>query len=159
MALLRRLALPAVLTALAVAPGTAAAHGRQICVPVRATGVGQDLGGGQTTATISSHGVRLGTTNASFTTTGGSGTVASFAGPIKFTSPAGTLTAQVVGSLDIATGAGVFRATSTSVTGTGLLRGVTGSLTFAGTENLTTGAFTETITGELCYSSAPASAR
>jgi hypothetical protein len=35
---------------------------RQLCVPVHATGVGQDLGNGMTEATISSHGVVLGIT-------------------------------------------------------------------------------------------------
>jgi hypothetical protein len=119
-----------------------------VCVPILATGAGQDLGGGVTEATISAGKIALGRTSASFTTTGVSGTVASFAGPIVFTSRAGTLTAQATGSLDTTTGD--FRTTSANLTGTGLLRGTTGDVTLVGTENLTTGAFTETITGRLC---------
>jgi hypothetical protein len=119
-----------------------------VCVPILATGVGQDLGGGVTEATISVAGIAVGQTKASFTTMGVSGTVASFAGPIVFTSRAGTLTAQSTGSLDTTTGD--FRTTSTNLTGTGLLWGITGDVTLAGMENLTTGRFTETITGSLC---------
>ncbi len=122
------------------------AHAR--CVPVAASGVGQDLGGGQTTATISVAGVEVGTTAAAFTITGVDVNIASFTGPIVFTGLGGTLTAQVTGTLDVTTG--VFGSTSTSVTGTGLLRRVTGDLTFTGTEDLATGAFTESIRGQLC---------
>jgi hypothetical protein len=126
------------------------AHAR--CVPVAATGAGQDLGGGQTTATISVGGVEVGTTAAAFTITGVDGTVASFTGPIVFTGLGGTLTAQVTGTLDVTTG--VFTSTSTSVAGTGLLRHVTGDLTFTGTEDLATGAFAESISGHLCLARA-----
>ncbi len=73
------------------------------------------------------------------------GTVASFTGPITFTGLGGTLTAEVTGTLDVATGA--FTSTSTSLTGTGTFRRVTGDLTFTGTEDLATLAFTESITG------------
>ena len=156
----RRLVLP-LLVCLAAALGTAApvaahpthpghpappAHAR--CLRVDATGVGEDLGGGKTTATISVRGVQVGTTAAAFTITGVDGTVASFTGPIVFTGLGGTLTAQVTGTLDVTTG--VFTSTSTSVTGTGLLRRVTGDLTFTGTEDLATRAFTEAIHGHLC---------
>jgi hypothetical protein len=148
-----RRALPPIAVALAIIlpTGAAQASGRAakpLCLPVNATGVGQDLGGGMTTATIFSHGLRLGTTHASFTITGVTGTTASFIGPIVFTTLPGTLTAQVAGTLNVATGA--FSATSSSVTGTGLLARISGSLTFNGNENLATGSFTETITGRLC---------
>ena len=113
-----------------------------------ASGVGQDRGAGQTTATISSHGVRLGTSTATFTTTGLDGTVASFAGDIVIATAVGNLTAPVTGTLDVATGA--FTSSSTTVTGSGALRSLSGSLTFVGVENLTSGSFTETITGRLC---------
>jgi hypothetical protein len=127
----------------------APAHGAgSICVPVHAQGVGQDLGNGNTTATITTHGLLLGTTNASFVITGVSGTTASFAGPIVFTTPIGTLTAQTVGTFDVVSGA--FRSTSTSLTGTGLFRRVSGHVTLAGVQDLATGRFTETITGRLC---------
>jgi hypothetical protein len=141
-----------VLAALAIAgalPAAAqAAPAHHLCVPVRATGVGQDLGGGRTQATISVHHVVVGTTNASFTITGQEGAVANFNGPIVFSSRLGTLTAHVTGQFDL--GAGAFKATSTSITGSGLLAAVTGRVTVAGTEDFATGSFTETITGRLC---------
>jgi hypothetical protein len=121
---------------------------RQLCVPVHATGVGQDLGNGMTEATISSHGVVLGTTHATFTPTTVTPTAESFTGPIVFSSNVGMLTAQVTGAVDLT--AGTFTATSTSITGTRFLRAVGGQVTLSGSENLTTGAFTETITGKLC---------
>lgn len=154
---LRRLALPLLVCLVAVwafAPPASAGtrtphrHGHARCLPIVATGVGQDLGGGRTTATLSVHGVEVGTTAAAFTVTGQEGTVASFTGPITFTGRGGTLTAQVSGTLDLATG--VFASTSTSVSGTGRFRRVTGDVTLNGTEDVATGAFTETITGELC---------
>ncbi len=156
---LRRLVLPLLVCLVAVwafAPPASATmhghhrHGHARCLPIEATGVGQDLGGGRTTATISVHGVEVGTTAAAFTITGQDGTVVSFDGPITFTGLGGTLTAQVTGTLDAATGD--FTSTSTSVTGTGTFRDVTGDVTLNGTEDLATGAFTETITGELCVS-------
>ena len=153
---LRRLVLPLVVclaAALTLAPPASAGtrhhqQGHVRCVPVQATGVGQDLGGGRTTATISVHGFEVGTTTAAFTISGIDGTVASFTGPIIFTGLGGTLTAQVTGTLDVATGA--FTSTSTSLAGTGIFRRVTGDLTFTGTEDLATLAFTESITGQLC---------
>jgi hypothetical protein len=124
----------------------AAAHTR--CATVEATGTGQDLGNGQTTATVSVGGVTVGTTSATFTITGSEGTTLFFEGPITFTGLGGTLTANVTGTLDAATGD--FTSTSTSVTGTRSLRAVTGDLTFSGHEDLVTGDFTESITGNLC---------
>jgi hypothetical protein len=145
--------------ACAVAPpaGVAEAHGsrhtRALCVPVRAHGVGQDLGNGATEATITSHGVVVGITHAMFTPTTETVTRLTFDGPIVFTpqlSSLGTLTAQVTGGFDLVTGE--FHASSTSITGTGLLGNVTGHLSIAGTENLTTGSFTEELRGTLCLS-------
>jgi hypothetical protein len=126
-------------------------HTHALCVSVRARGVGQDLGNGATEATITSHGVVLGTTHAMFTPTGMTGTSLAFDGPIVFTPKVprvGTLTAQVTGAFGLSTGA--FRASSTSITGTGLLRHVTGDVSIAGNEDLTTGSFTEELTGTLC---------
>lgn len=153
MRLIRRGSLLAVFVVSCAVPAAAASaavakQAHIACVPVRATGVGQDLGGGVTEASISADGIALGRTSASFTTTGLSGSVASFAGPIVFSDPAGTLTAQATGTLDVTTGA--FRTTSTDITGTGLFRLTTGEVTLVGVENLTTGSFTETITGRLC---------
>jgi hypothetical protein len=133
---------------LAAGASAATARARSICVPVHATGVGQDLGGGKTQATISVEGIVVGHTNASFTSSPIVGTSATFTGPIVFTSAAGTLTAEVAGSLNVATGD--FQATSSSITGTGLVRKLTGRVTLAGHEDLTTDAFTETISGRLC---------
>lgn len=141
----------ATLIASAVLAGPANASGAtksRICLPVAATGVGQDLGNFTTTATISSHGLPLGTTDATFAPTGGDATTVTFTGPIVFTTRIGALTAQVDGTFNTATGA--FLSQSTSVRGTGGFTGVTGDLTFVGAENLQTGAFTERITGRLC---------
>lgn len=138
------------LLAPAQALGSPARAAHQRCVAVEATGVGQDLGDGRTTATVTAAGVTVGTTAATFTITGIDGTVASFVGPIVFTGPGGTLIADVTGTLETSTGD--FTATSTALTGTGGLAGVTGQLTFSGHEDLSTGAFTETISGALCAS-------
>ena len=90
----------------------------------------------------------VGHTTAAFTIDQVVGTAASFTGPIVFTNSLGTLTAQVAGTFDVASGA--FRATSTSLTCTGLLRGVSASVTLEGLEDFATLRFTETITGRLC---------
>lgn len=149
---LRRSSLFALLAAVVALPVTAAQGAaprtKPFCAPVRATGVGQDLGGGRTQATISSHGLPVGHTEAAFTIKPVVGTTAPFTGPIVFTNALGTLTAEVAGTFDVASG--VFRATSTSLTGTGLLRRVSGSVTIQGLEDFTTLRFSETITGRLC---------
>jgi hypothetical protein len=145
---MRKGLLLAIVTLSAALASAAPASAGTICLPIVASGTGQDLGGGNTTAEITTHGILLGTTTGTFTVTGVVGTTASFVGPIVFTTRVGTLTAQVRGTLDTATGA--FRSDSTSLTGTGLFKGVTGNVRLVGTENLVTGAFTETITGRLC---------
>ena len=130
-------------------PGAAVARGpATVCVPVQAIGTGQDLGDGRTTATISVGRVVVGTTSATFTITGGSGSTVTFSGPIVFANSLGTVTASVTGTLNVTTGD--FVSTSSMLTGTGAYTGVSGTLTFAGHEDLATGAFTETITGSLC---------
>jgi hypothetical protein len=90
------------------------------------------------------------TSAATFTIGAVDGTVAGFTGPIVLTplKGPGTLTAQVAGTFDLASGA--FRATSTSLSGTGPLKKVTGALTFAGVEDFGDGSFTETVTGQVC---------
>jgi hypothetical protein len=136
--------------ALIMASGAQAngSEGDQGCAQAHAVGVGQDLGGGRTTATIS-HGGRLnGTTSGLFTISGGVFPVFGIAGTVAFTAKHGTLTASVAGTLDVVSGA--FNASGPVSAGTGNLAGVTGTLTFGGVENLATGAFTETITGTLC---------
>ena len=145
------LSLLAVVGLTTIAP--AIALGRTSCHAVDASGVGQDLGGGRTVAQISDGGLLQGTTAASFQITGLSGTVASFAGTITFTTNRATLTAAVSGTLDLATGA--FSATTSSLSGTGKLAGASGSLVFSGVENLATGAFTEVVSGSICVDLAP----
>jgi hypothetical protein len=144
--------LVAALAALVAAPAQAHSGGRhagRVCVPVHATGTGQETAPGQTTATIFVRGVEVGTTTASFTTTGLDGTVASFVGPLVFTSAAGTITAQTTGTLDTATGRFVSR--SDDLTGTEAFSGVDGRLRLRGTVDLADGSFTERISGRLCF--------
>lgn len=139
--------LAALLTMVGVAQADSARADSE-CHPVHAVGVGQDLGGGNTTATLS-HGGRLnGTTAAHFDITGGEPPAFTIAGTIRLTTKHGTLTANVAGTFNVATGA--FSATGPIVAGTGKFSGATGSLTFNGVQNLSTGAFTETVTGTLC---------
>jgi hypothetical protein len=135
----------------AAAPATA--RGAVSCHNINAKGIGQDHGGGQTTAQIIGGGLLQGTTQASFTITGLSGTVASFEGTIVFTVNNATLTVQLSGTLDVVTGE--FNATSSSISGTGKLAGATGSLSFNGVEDLSTGSFTEDVTGEVCADLSP----
>lgn len=135
--------------AASVAPPTNA-EATGLCVDVRATGTGQDLGNFQTVADIFVAGVRVGSTAATFSPTGQVGPVVSFTGPIVFTARArlGTLTIATAGTVDITTGA--FQSAGSVTGGTGLLRGVSGDLVFTGVQDLTTGSFTETVTGQLC---------
>jgi hypothetical protein len=118
------------------------------CVEVHALGIGQDLGGGQTTATISRGGRLNGTTAGAFEITSGTAPAFTIAGTVMFTTNGGTLTATVSGTFNVATGE--FTASGPVSAGTGNLAGTTGVLTLAGVQNLATGAFTETISGTLC---------
>jgi hypothetical protein len=121
--------------------------GDQGCAQVHAVGVGQDLGGGNTIATIS-HGGRLNSTTSGQFAISGAPPVFTITGTVVFTAKHGTLTANVAGTFDVTSGA--FNASGPVSAGTGNLAGTTGTLTFAGVENLATGAFTETIIGTLC---------
>ncbi len=123
------------------------------CHVIQAKGVGQDLGGGNTKADIIGGGLLQGTTTASFTVTGVSGTVASLAGTVTFTTSNGVLTVTVIGWFDVTTGK--FFASGPVTAATGKLSGATGTISFAGIENLSTGAFTEDITGGICVDLAP----
>jgi hypothetical protein len=117
------------------------------CRNVNTTGVGQDLGGGNTTATIRG-GVLKGTTSAHFDITGGTPPELTFQGTVTFTAKRGTLTVSIAGTFNVATGA--FAATGPVTGGTGAFTGASGSLSFAGVEDLTTGSFTEDVTGTVC---------
>jgi hypothetical protein len=135
----------------AAAPATA--RGAVSCQAINAKGVGQDLGGGRTTARIIGGGLLHGTTEASFVVTGVSGSVASFQGTIVFTVNRGTLTANVSGTLDLASGA--FAASTSSIEGTDKLAGASGNLFFNGVEDFSDGSFTEDVSGEICVNLAP----
>jgi hypothetical protein len=121
----------------------------QGCASVHAVGVGQDLGGGSTTAMISRGGRLNGTTTGQFAISGAP-PVFGIDGTVVFTTKGGTLTATVSGTFNVLTGE--FTASGPVSAGTGNLAGTTGTLTFQGVENLATGVFTETITGTLCQS-------
>jgi len=118
------------------------------CHRIRARGVGQDLGGGNTTATITRGGILNGTTSAHFDITGGTPPVLTFAGTVAFTTPNGTLTVMIAGTFNVATGA--FRASGPVTGGTGAFTGARGRLRFVGNQDLATGAFTETVRGRIC---------
>ncbi|MGH3104651.1 MAG: hypothetical protein ACRDN6_11220 [Gaiellaceae bacterium] len=135
-----------------VAAGSAQADGSLDddldCRRVSAVGVGQDLGGGNTTATITRDGLLKGTTAAHFDITGGAPPELTFTGTVVFTTKRGTLTVSIAGTFNVATGA--FAATGPVTGGTEAFAGASGSLSFAGVEDLTTGRFTETVTGTVC---------
>jgi hypothetical protein len=132
---------------LTVMAGVARADGAG-CRPVRAIGDGQDLGGGNTMATISHGGLLNGTTRAHFDLIGGAPPAFTIAGTLALTTKHGALTLDLAGTFNVATGE--FTATGPITSATGKLAGSTGTLTLTGVENLTTGAFTERISGTLC---------
>jgi hypothetical protein len=151
---LRRLLLIGMLVVSVALGGQAQAASRAVsCHNVSAHGLGQDLGGGITRARILGGGLLEGTTSGSFAVTGFSGTVASIAGTVEFTTNRATLTATVAGTLDVATGA--FTASGPVTDATGKLAGATGALTFAGVEDLSTGSFTEDVSGSVCADLSP----
>jgi hypothetical protein len=126
-----------------------------LCLPVHATGTGQDTGG-TTHAIIYVNRIQIGTTTAAFAITRSTQPVVEFTGSLEFTASArlGTLAIDpLTGTLNAATGS--FHSEG-AVTGGGLLTGVTGHLVLDGSENLRTGQFTETITGRLCAGQRPA---
>ena len=146
--------------ALTVVGAVADRHRRQhppspLCLPVQATGNGQDSGG-TTQASIYVNRIQVGTTTAAFVITPGTTPVLDFTGSLDFTARAdlGTLSIRpITGTFNTVTGN--FRSEG-DVTGGGLLTGVTGHLVLHGVEDLGTGAFTETITGRLCAGQRPA---
>jgi hypothetical protein len=117
------------------------------CHTINATGVGQDLGGGNTTAQISDGGLLQGTTAGSFSVSGAP-PIFGIAGTVTFTTNKGTLTVGVAGTFNVLTGD--FAASGPVTGATGKIAGAAGSLSFAGNENLLTGSFTETVTGSIC---------
>ena len=127
--------------------------GGESCHKINATGVGQDLGGGNTTARISDGGLLDGTTAGAFAIVGGAPPVLAIEGSVVFTTNKATLTVGVSGTFDVSTGA--FSASGPVTDATGKLEGATGSLALSGVQNLATGQFTETITGNICVNLSP----
>ena len=147
-----QLLLCAIFAALLVVAGAPAASARanddDDCRRIKAVGVGQDLGFGNTTATISRGGILNGTTAAHFDITGGAPPKLTFTGTVVFTTKRGTLTVDIAGTFNISTG--TFAASGPVTGGTGAFAGATGKLKFAGVENLATRVFTETVKGRIC---------
>lgn len=104
----------------------------------------------RTVAQIRGGGLLQGTTEAAFQVTGPTPTGIAFAGDITFTTNRSTLTVDLEGTLDLATGD--FAASGDVREATGKLDGATGRLTLAGVQNLLdpAGSFTETVSGTIC---------
>ncbi len=138
------------LTGVALANGSDDDDDDSGCRPVKAIGVGQNLGGSNTTvtttATITRGGILNGTTVARFDITGGTPPELTFSGTVTFTTKQGTLTVAISGTFNVVTGA--FSAAGPITAGAGRFAGATGTLSFEGVES--TGAFTETIRGTIC---------
>jgi hypothetical protein len=131
---------------------TGQAQASETCHAINAKGVGQDLGGGMTTAQIIGGGLLHGTTVGSFAITGMSGNVASIEGTVTFTTEDGTLTVNLKGTFDVAKGTFSASGPVNAGASTGGLAGATGTLSLNGVEDLKTGSFVETITGTICLS-------
>ena len=153
-----RIVVAMALVVTALAAGTPTSASTAVCIPVRATGSGQDLGNFETVATIFVAGVPVGSTAATFTPAGQDGSTVFFTGPIVFSARfgLGSFTVSASGSVDVSTG--VFEAVGPVTAGTRVLRGVSGELTFNGIQDLITGAFTETVRGRLCFAHRSAAA-
>lgn len=150
-----------ILVVVLVAGGTmlslASASAGVSCHGIKASAIGQDLGGNpiHTQAQVRGGGLLQGYTDGSLTPIVPPVLfpVIGFTGPIVFTTKQGTLTVNVTGGVDVSTGS--FGGTGLVVASTGKLAGATGELTFEGVENLSNGSFVETITGEICVNLAP----
>ena len=131
-----------------MAGGAQAARTDAGCRPVHAIGAGQDLGAGDTAATLTRGGLLNGTTRAHFDITGGEAPVFTIAGVLVLTTKHAALTLDLAGTFDVATGG--FTTSGPITDASGKLAGATGTLTLSGVQDLATGAFTETVTGTLC---------
>jgi hypothetical protein len=149
----RSLVLSALVGVVALAGQVRPAASAVSCHSINANGLGQDLGGGMTQAKILGGGLLEGTTKGAFTITGFSGTVASIAGTVEFTTNRSTLTVTVAGTFDVVSGA--FSASGPVTGATGKLAGATGVLTLSGVEDLSDGSFTEDVTGTICADLSP----
>jgi len=122
------------------------------CHKINAKAVGQDNFDLTTQATILGGGLLNGTTASSFAV-GGTPPDLVFEGTIVITTKHGTLTAALVGTIDVSTGESSAVADVTS--GTGKLEGASGMLFFEGIEDLATGKFAEDIAGSVCVDLSP----
>ena len=123
------------------------------CHKINAKAVGQDNFDLTTQATIVGGGLLNGTTASTLSVAGVEGQDLLFTGQIVITTKHGTVTAAIMGTLDL--GTGEFSAVANIVSGTGKLAGAQGMLSFEGVEDLTTGRFAEDIAGMLCVDLAP----
>ena len=124
------------------------------CHKINAKGVGQDLGGGMTTARIIGGGLLQGTTAGNFIITDDTTPpVLLIAGTVEFTTNKATLTVTVEGFFDVATGD--FSTSGPVTDATGKLEEATGNLTLEGIQDLSTGEFVEDVKGLICVDLAP----
>jgi hypothetical protein len=144
---MRAFAFSLVIVASSLLPGGQAQAAPE-CHTINARADGQDLGGGATQAHVIGGGLLHGTTDANFVITDVSGTQASIAGSVRFTTNKATLTVSVSGTFDISSG--VFSASGPVTASTGKLAGATGNLSFNGIENVSNGSFVEDIAGSIC---------
>ena len=105
---------------LLLAGSVQAGTGGESCHRINAKGVGQDLGGGHTTARIIGGGLLHGTTAGAFTI-GGAPPVFAIQGSVVFTTSQATLAVGVSGTFDVSTGA--FSASGPVTAATGKLEG------------------------------------
>jgi hypothetical protein len=129
------------------------AHTGTSCHKINAKGEGQDLGGGMTEARIFGGGLLNGTTEAQFEIVGGAAPAFDFDGAITFTTNKATLTVDIAGIFNVATGE--FFAAGPVAYATGKLEGAVGMLVFDGIQNLGDGSFVEIVTGQICVDLAP----
>jgi hypothetical protein len=141
-----------VVAAVALVPALGA-NAAVSCHRINAKGVGQDFGNGTTAAQLIGGGLLNGTTQGSFTITGGAPPAFSIAGTVVITTGQATATVTVAGMFNVATGA--FSATGPVTAATGKLAGATGTLLLEGVEDLGSGKFVEDVTGLLCVDLAP----
>lgn len=149
----RRFALQSVFVAAATVVTMGQAQAGVSCHKINAKGVGQDQGGGVTTARISGGGLLNGTTIGNFVITGGAPPVFAVAGEVSFTTRQATLTVGLAGTFDVASGA--FLTTGPVTGSSGKLANATGTLTLDGVQDLETGRFTETVKGLICVDLMP----
>jgi hypothetical protein len=148
------LATGVLMTAALAAPAEAAhpkgyGQGKAHCRALHATGTGQDLGGGATSATLY-QGKRVAGSSVGQLETGvpGEDGLLPFSGTILLTTWKGDLVAEVEGTFDIVTG--VFRARTHDLEGKGPLKNATGRLRIVGIQDLATGEFTEAVHARVC---------